>query len=158
MTKPETRMRYFGITYRVNNMQTSGLTHEDSFIQPTFRGNGLNWVLGHILVGREPVLTYLGESSPWTEIVTSRYKRNSAPITSAEDALPLAQLLSALEESQARIMAGLERIPAETLETRIDDATVGEKITFAHGCPTDFCTQHIQAKGVGLMRIRSDLT
>jgi hypothetical protein len=132
MTKPESFGRYFGITYRVISMQTMGLTHEDSLIQPPFRGNCLNWVVGHILVGREPVLTYLGESLPWTEVVSNRYKRDSAPVTSAEDALPLAQLLSALEESQARIMAGLERAPAETLETHIDDATVGEKIVLLH--------------------------
>src|SRR2546425_11776867 len=103
MTKPESFRRYFGITYRVISMQTIGLTHEDSLIQPPFRGNCLNWIVGHILVGREPVLTYLGESLPWTEVVSNRYKRDSAPVTSsAEDALPVAQLLSALEESQAR--------------------------------------------------------
>ena len=28
----------------------------------------------------------------------------------------------------------------------------------SNGCTTPFCTQNIQAKGVGLMRIRSDLT
>jgi hypothetical protein len=132
MTKPESFRRYFGITYRVTSMQAIGLTHEDSLIQPPFRGNCLNWVVGHILVGREPVLTYLGESLPWTEVVSNRYKRHSAAVTSAEDALPLAQLLSALEESQARIMAGLERAPAEMQETLINDATVGEKIVLLH--------------------------
>lgn len=132
MTKPEGLAWYFGNTYRVINMPTIGLTHEDYLIQPPNRRNCLNWIVGHILDGRESVLTYLGESLPLTEAVASKYKRNSAPITSAEDALPLAQLLSALEESQARIMAGLERIPAETLETRFDDATVGEKVAFVH--------------------------
>ena len=113
MTKPEGLVRYFGITYRVISMQTIGLTHEDSLIQPLFRGNCLNWIVGHIFDGRESFLTYLGESLPLTEAVTNRYKRDSASITNAEGALSLAQLLSALEESQARIMAGLERIPAD---------------------------------------------
>ena len=132
MTKPEGPARYFGITYRVINMQTIGLTHEDSLIQPPYRRTCLNWIVGHILDGRESFLTYPGESLPLTEAVANRYKGDSASITSAEDALSLAQLLSALEESQARIMAGLERIPAETLETRFDDATAGEKVAFVH--------------------------
>ena len=130
--KPEGLARYFGNTYRVINMQTIGLTHEDSLIQPAYRRNCLNWIVGHILDDRESFLTCLGESLPLTEAVANRYKGDSASISSAEDALPLAQLLSALEESQARIMAGLERIPAETLEMRFDDATVGEKVAFVH--------------------------
>ena len=32
--------------------QTDDLTHDDSLLQLPFRGNCLNWILGHILVSR----------------------------------------------------------------------------------------------------------
>ena len=41
--------------------QVEGLTHEDSLIQPPFRGNCLNWVLGHIADNRNTMLRFAGE-------------------------------------------------------------------------------------------------
>ena len=46
----------FETNYWVVTNQTKGLTHEDSLLQLPFRGNCLNWVLGHCLVSRESVL------------------------------------------------------------------------------------------------------
>ena len=132
MTKSGTLAEYYGLTYRVIHRQLVGLTHEDSLLQPPFRGNCLNWVFGHIVSGRETVLTLLGEDLPWTEELSPRYNRNTEPISSAEQALPLEQLLGDLEESQTRILAGLQRISPEKLEMVIDDETVNEKITFSH--------------------------
>lgn len=132
MTKSETLAEYYGLTYRVIHRQLVGLTHEDSLLQPPFRGNCLNWVLGHIVSGRKTVLTLLGEDLPWTDALSARYNRNTEPITSTEQALPLEQLLGYLEESQTRILAGLQRVSPEKLEKIIDDETVVEKIAFSH--------------------------
>lgn len=132
MTTSQTLTDYYQLTHRVIYRQLDGLTHEDSLIQPPYRGNCLNWVLGHVVFSREAVLNYLGEELPWTEEEAGRYKRNSEPLTSAEQALPLERLLGNLEESQKRILAGLERIPEEKLAALVDDETVGEKIAFSH--------------------------
>jgi uncharacterized damage-inducible protein DinB len=132
MTTSETLAEYYGLTYRVIHRQLNGLTHEDSLLQPPFRGNCLNWVLGHIVFSRGTALTLLGENLSWTGAESARYIRNSEPVTSPEQALPLERLLSDLEESQTRILAGLQRIPTEKLDTVIGDETVAEKITFLH--------------------------
>jgi uncharacterized damage-inducible protein DinB len=133
-TRAETLAEYYGLTYRVIGRQLEGVTHEESLVQPPFRGNCLNWVLGHILVSREEALTILGEDLPWDESVASRYRRNSDPITSAEQALPLSQLLALLDESQSRILAGLARLSPERIEAREGDDTdsIGERLTFAN--------------------------
>ena len=132
MTRGEIQAEYYGLTYRVIHRQLNRLTNEESFLQPPFRGNCLNWVLGHIVFSREAALTRLGESFPWTEAEAARYTRNSEPVTSAGDALSLERLLAALEESQARIVAALKRISDEDLQRPADDETVGEQITFSH--------------------------
>ncbi|MGO8950142.1 MAG: DinB family protein [Ktedonobacterales bacterium] len=112
--------------------QLGGVTHEESLLQPPFRGNCLNWVLGHIVISRESVLTSLEEALPWNETDAARYGRNSDPIASAEQALPLAQLLDFLEESQTRVLAGLSRISAERLAAPVDDGTLAEQIAFSN--------------------------
>lgn len=99
MTKVETLAEYYGLTYRVIKRQLDGVSHEESLVQPPFRGNCLNWVLGHIVCSRAEVLTFLGEALPWNEAESARYQPNADPITSAEQALPLAQLQTFLEES-----------------------------------------------------------
>ena len=65
MTTSETLAYYYGLTYNVIHRQLDGLTNEDSLLQPSFRGNCLNWILGHIVFSREPVLAFLGETVPW---------------------------------------------------------------------------------------------
>lgn len=117
MTHPDAAslIESFGLTYRLVRMQTDGLAHEDSLLQPPFRGNCLNWVLGHILEGRNTALKLLGESPIWAEKETSRYKRGSEAITHDEQALPLDRLLEDLDRSQERIAAALEHATAEEL-------------------------------------------
>jgi uncharacterized damage-inducible protein DinB len=133
-TRVETLTEYYGLTYRVIGRQLEGVTHEESLVQPPFRGNCLNWVLGHIVVSREEALTILGEDLPWDESVASRYQRNSDPITSAEQAFPLAQLRALLDESQSRILAGLARLSPERMDIRETEDTdsIGERLTFAN--------------------------
>ena len=45
----------------VVKMQTQGLTHADTLIQPHFGGNCLNWVLGHIVENRDRILELIGQ-------------------------------------------------------------------------------------------------
>ena len=119
MTHPdaETLIQSFGLTHQLVRMQTNGLGHKDSLLQPPFRGNCLNWVLGHILEGRNTALTLLGESPIWDEGEVSRYERGSEAITEGERALPLERLLEDLDRSQERIAAALERTTPEELAT-----------------------------------------
>jgi uncharacterized damage-inducible protein DinB len=98
-------------------MQTDGLSHKDSLLQPPLRGNCLNWVLGHILEGRNTALTLLGESPFWDKEIVSRYGRGSEAITQGERALPLEKLLEDLDRTQERIAAALTRTTPEVLAT-----------------------------------------
>lgn len=74
MTHPdaETLAQSYRVTHRIIKLQTYGLTHQDSLLQPPVRGNCLNWVLGHILAGRNTTLEFLGQSPLWQEEETSR--------------------------------------------------------------------------------------
>jgi hypothetical protein len=132
----ETLIRSFGLTHRVIHMQTQGLTNADSLIQPPFRGNCLNWVLGHILVGRNQVLELLGEPQIWGEAEAARYRSGSDPVTAEEQAVSFEQLLADLDRSQARIAAALESVsPAflsEPEESSESEQCRGQAVAFLH--------------------------
>jgi uncharacterized damage-inducible protein DinB len=131
----ESLIQSFALTHRLIKMQTDGLTNADSLLQLPFRGNCLNWVLGHILVDRNRVLKRLGESPVWDESEIARYKQGSEPIVSAEQALPLEKLLDDLDQSQQRIAAALAKISPEELAATVDaggDKSLGQALAGSH--------------------------
>lgn len=121
--------RYFSLNHRVIHRQTDGLTHEDSLLQPPFRGNCLNWVLGHIVANRNQVLTLLGEDPIWREEEAASYVSDSEPITSSVKAHRLEKIIEDLDRSQERLNAALERVSPERLAEMEGDSTVGQQLT-----------------------------
>jgi uncharacterized damage-inducible protein DinB len=110
----------FAFNQNVIHRQTDGLTHADSLLQLPFRGNCLNWVLGHILDTRNTVLKLLGAQPVFTKEEASLYGHGSDPITGEGKALPLERLLADLDESQNRIATALQSISPEALAAEIE--------------------------------------
>ena len=70
---------------------TSPTGHADSLLQLPFRGNCLNWVLGHLLDNRDDVLKALGAQRIMNDNSAALYRRGSAPIASSTTELLLLQ-------------------------------------------------------------------
>lgn len=132
----ESLARSFALTHRLIKMQTDGLTHEDSLLQLPFRGNCLNWVLGHIIEGRNSALKLLGKSPVWGGAEIARYGRGSEPISSAEQGLPLERLLEDLDQSQEHMASALAEMPPEGLAASVNsgagERSLGEALAFLH--------------------------
>jgi hypothetical protein len=125
----------FARNLAVVRAQTEGLTHADSLIQFP-HGNCLNWVIGHIVEGRDDVLEVLGEPRTAGAAV-ERYQRGSEPITGADaSVLSLAQLLALLEQSQGRIEIALSRIEPSALARKSEDdprgRSIGQRLFFLY--------------------------
>jgi len=123
----------FALNLSIIQKQCNDLTHEDSLLQPPFRGNCLNWILGHILVGRDRALHLLGQEPILTAEEMKRYETNSDPITEDnEDILNLSDLLDRLQTAQERITAGLQTAAPDDLSKSLDsedtNITMGRKI------------------------------
>ncbi len=117
--------------------QTKDLTHADSVLQLPFRGNCLNWVLGHIAASRSGMLQFLGEEPVLSEAQAKRYGYGSEPVCSdGKDILKLTDLLAALESSQKAIAASVERITPEDLSREVDSflgtTTLGQLLFFLY--------------------------
>lgn len=126
----------YGSTHWLIKKHADGLSHADSVIQPPFQANCFNWVLGHILAGRNEALSYLGGPTLWNEEEMDLYKTGSAPITEAEQGLALGRLLADLDESQELIVERLEQITpddlAEIVDTRFGKRPVGQHVAGLH--------------------------
>ena len=87
--------------------QTAGLTHADSMLQLPFRGNCLNWVLGHMLVYRDRLLKLAGAEPLWDAQRARPYLYGSAAMQADDDAVPLETILAGLQCSQQRLATAL---------------------------------------------------
>jgi uncharacterized damage-inducible protein DinB len=133
MINAEQLAKAFDLNLNIIRMQTKGLTHEDSLIQPPSRGNCLNWVLGHIAVNRNQLLLALDEEPILTETEVSRYESGSEPVARKDEGiLSLVMLLAALERAQEGIVTGLKRVTADKLnaEEKTGDrtTTLGQRL------------------------------
>jgi len=126
----------YGSTQWLIKKHADGLTTAESVVQPAFQANCFNWILGHILAGRNEALSYLGIPTIWGEEELARYKTGSPAITNSEQALPIEKLLGDLDEFLERIVARLGEITTEEMaqivETRFGDRPVGQHIYGLH--------------------------
>ena len=114
----------FGRNVALLKQQADGLSHADSLRQPPFRGNCLNWVLGHLAGNRDAILQALG-AKPVLDAAADRYARESDPITGdGPGVLPLEELLAILTRSQEALAAALARTTEEDLAKEIEGEDV----------------------------------
>jgi hypothetical protein len=113
-------------------VNTEGLTHADSLVQPHGGGNCCNWVLGHIVSTRNVILNLLGEQPILSEGEASLYQRGSNPIEDGIKAHSFESLLADFDRSQEQIMSALKSVPDEDLARKIDDETVAQKLATLH--------------------------
>lgn len=119
MITPDQLTAAFARNATIAEMQCKGLTHADSLRQPPFRGNCLNWVLGHLVGNRDRILQALGEA-PLSGEAAARYERESEPVTKeGPGVLPLEELLRLLAASQAPLTAALSQATADDLAREV---------------------------------------
>ncbi len=104
----------------VIHMQMDGITHADSLLQPPFRGNCLNWVVGHILDGRHDWLGLLEMPAMMSEEERHCYGYGSEPITSEDQACQLESLLDRLDQVLAVLVGKLETLSQAELDREVE--------------------------------------
>lgn len=127
----------FALNLNVIKMQTEGLTHEDSLIQAPYNINCLNWVLGHILEGRDRLLMTLGAEPLMTEAERNRYARESEPVREdGAGVIRLERMLEMLEQGQERLAAAIASIPPKDWQKEIQvgqrQITLSQRVHFIY--------------------------
>jgi len=127
----------YGRNIEIIKMQTEGLTHADSVLQPPVRGNCMNWVLGHIAQHRSSLLVSLGLDPILSDAEGARYVRGSEPVTEdGDDILELSDMLERLAVSQERLSAFLDSCDDAAMERQVHsfmgETTASELLFFLY--------------------------
>ena len=128
----DTLAMLFGFNHHVLKVNTDGMNHDESLIQPRPAGNCVNWVLGHILVSRNQILSLAGAEAIWPADRVDAYKRGSNPMTDSGRAVALDTLLQDLDASQERLTAALARLTPEQLAAVDAQGSLEDKIAILH--------------------------
>jgi hypothetical protein len=124
----QTLIAFFERNIEIINIQTDGLTHEQSLIQLPFRANCLNWVIGHVLTNRRNIIQLLGEENPLPSVKLDHYERESDPILGEDEGvISLEELLNYLEVTQDILARLLESETLETLQRMVPYRTNPER-------------------------------
>lgn len=120
----------FILNANIIKRQAADLTHEDSLLQFPFRGNCLNWVIGHILIRRCTIMEMLGLEAVLTTEERKRYDTGSEPILeNGDEIIRLERLLTLLDDATDQISQAFDTVSDEKWNAMHDDEyTVAETI------------------------------
>lgn len=102
---------------KVVRMNTEGVTHAQSMIQPASGGNSMNWVIGHLLCIYNYILPAVGQPPVMLNERLKQYDRGTACVTAA-NALEFEGLLTAMDEAVARFDTGLAGLTSARLDEK----------------------------------------
>ncbi len=109
----------YGRNVAIVKMQIEGISHAESVQTPGFKTNSMNWILGHMLGSRERILSALGAEPTIAAERLTRYARDVEPGETNDEAVPLEELVAALELSQVRMTEALGRTSEADLAREI---------------------------------------
>lgn len=125
--------RQFNLAVRTIEMNTKDLSDTETLRPPPGGGNPLNWILGHVVYGRNRMLQMIGAPEVGGGALEELYGRGTAPPPSHR-ALPLAKLLALYRSTQEPILRFLEQADEAALDRPIETqseilgSTVGDAL------------------------------
>lgn len=115
---PERLVYELELNYSTIQSHLRGLSHYDTLLQLPFKGNCANWVLGHIVEGRNDMLKFLGLPPLWDAAACALYRSGSAPITGEDSPhLSLECLLMDLNAMHAYLLEAAQAISQAQLDS-----------------------------------------
>jgi hypothetical protein len=120
-------------TYKVILMNIDGITNEEAMVFPNGEANCMNWVLGHLIYIRNPLLNMLGEESIWDGERFSCYNRGEIALNRKGEFVKFEELKSYLKDSQEKLDAKLNNMESLNPEHIKDIATLSFHETYHSG-------------------------
>ena len=127
--------KQFGYTADILGQQLSEISHEESLRQPIAGEQSINWLTGHIISSRATPLQLVGAAPVWSEAARRRYRNGSLPIgEQSRNVTRLPDLIGLFNESQFRLIAGLQRLTHAELgqPSGYRENTIAESLLYFH--------------------------
>lgn len=111
-------------SYTAVSKNIEGITNEEALIFPNGEANCMNWVLGHLIHIRNPLLNILGEEPVWNSEKFSCYNRGEIPLERKDEFVSFDELKSYLKQSQDRLNSKLDKMESFNPEQIKDISTL----------------------------------
>ena len=105
--------------HSIMHQQVKDVTQVESMVQPPFRGNCLNWDIGHLLDVYGEMLEEMGLPGTMSEAEKKTYGYGSEPLCDAAKAGDLNAMLARLDKALPVIVEKLDSLSAEELERKV---------------------------------------
>jgi len=110
----------FKFNAHVINKNLEDISQEESVITPDGGGSSINWILGHILITRDYLLSLFGLVSLCGDNMVEIYERGTQKVT-IENAIDLKILLKLYNDSQVKIMKALDENDIRNDKEKMDN-------------------------------------
>jgi uncharacterized damage-inducible protein DinB len=107
--------KIFELSHMALTRNLDGITPEESLHEPEPGGNSLNWVLGHLVWGRNQIFKLLGKPAVWEPEKIARYARGSDPVGPEDHPVPLEEIRATFDKTQEPLLEALKSCSAEQL-------------------------------------------
>ena len=105
---------------QIIKLQSEEISHRESLISLPFRGNCLNWIVGHLLTNRNSVFKLLDREDCLVPESLARYRRESQPITGDEPGvIRFETLLEYLDTAQVQLSEILTELSEQDLNEEV---------------------------------------
>ena len=136
MIERQTLVTAFARNLAIAEAQAAGLSQAEALLQPPFRGNCFNWILGHIVASRDDILAALG-AEKLLGGAAARYDMGSEPILAdGPGVIPLVQLLELMRASGDTLAITLPNAAdddlTKTIQVRDRENKVGDRVFFLY--------------------------
>ena len=110
----------FENNHEMIQMQVKDVTQAESLLQLPFKGNCMNWVVGHILDTYSTCLEWMGQPAIRSDAEAKTYGYGSEPCTDPANAYDLADMLKRLDLAAKQIPLSLDGLAPVELEREIE--------------------------------------
>lgn len=105
-----------------------GVDDAAALLSPWDGGSHFNWLVGHLIQSRCHLLRVMGHDAPWSAERSARYSAGTAA-AGPDDAEPFAELLAALEATDAPLAEALAALTPADLERTPPDGRVAVRVS-----------------------------
>ncbi len=116
---PKIMVEVYKNNHEIIHKQLAGISHEESLLQLPFRGNCMNWVVGHILGVRGEALELMGRPGTLNPAEEKIYGYGSIPLTDPAKACDLGSMLDRLDDSLVRVTDSLAALSPADLDCQV---------------------------------------
>ncbi|MGH7444785.1 MAG: DinB family protein [Longimicrobiales bacterium] len=113
-------------------LNLKGIDDELALRSPGGGANSVNWMAGHILGYRDLALRQIGAEPVWDDATRRPYSGEDDAGWDAAHAVPLSEIVAALDTSQQRLAAAIGALSDADLERVIGKRTLAQYLAFLH--------------------------